>query len=282
MTDQQTKRILLVDDDELSREVLALLLEAEGYEVTAAKSGQAAIDLVETQAGAAVVALPDVILTDMQMPGICGEELRARLAEICGTTHRASVMAAGASGTAARASGTVILAMSGTRPSDAALKNFDGFLLKPFTMEELHRAIDGLQAAKQETEAEGLDVTAAIHSDVVILDVRTFVELSQRMQKQQVSELYGMCLRDSVSHVLGMDVCARESDEEGYRRHAHAMKGSLGMVGARELQAMAAEAETYNLRSMLQGPVTKDNLLSGMKRLRSMLLVRGIEIAAPE
>ena len=275
MTDQQTKRILLVDDDELSREVLALLLEAEGYEVTAAESGQAAIDLVETQAGAAVVALPDVILTDMQMPGICGEELRARLAEICGTTRRDS-------GTAALASGTAILAMSGTRPSDAALKNFDGFLLKPFTMEELHRAIDGLQAAKQETEAEGLHVTAAIHSDVVILDERTFVELSQRMQKQQVSELYGMCLRDSVSHVLGMDVCARESDEEGYRRHAHAMKGSLGMVGARELQAMAAEAETYNLRSMLQGPVTKDNLLSGMKRLRSMLLARGIEIAAPE
>lgn len=268
MADQQTKcRVLLVDDDELSREVLTLLLEAEGYEVTAAESGQASIDLVEAgkeaAPGQSPVARPNVILTDLQMPGICGEELRARLAEICGD-------------------GATILAMSGTRPGDAALAGFDGFLLKPFSMEELATAIEGSRTAPEKAGEAVEDLPVEAAPGVAILEERTFSELSQMLRKQQMDELYSMCLRDSLAHIQAMEKAAGEGDEASYRSHAHAMKGTFGMVGARELQAAAGEAETYNLRSMVQGPVTKDNLLSGMKRLRSMLVARGIEIDVAE
>lgn len=260
MADQREK-VLLVDDDDLSREVLALLLEAAGYQVTAAESGQGAIDLVEAGKGAAPGARPDVILTDLQMPGICGEELRARLAAICGA-------------------GTAILAMSGTRPGEAALADFDGFLLKPFSMEELGKAIEDSRTASEPAGEAVQELPVEAEQDLAILDERTFSELSQMLRKQQMDELYSMCLRDSLTHIRAMEAAVGEGDEASFRRHAHAMKGTFGMVGARELQAAAGEAETYNLWSMVHGPVTKDNLQSGMKRLRRMLVARGIEVDA--
>ena len=54
-------QILVIDDDELSREVLALLLQNEGYAVETADSGDAALLHVTT------AHLPDVVLTDLQM-----------------------------------------------------------------------------------------------------------------------------------------------------------------------------------------------------------------------
>ena len=60
-------RILVVDDDAMTRELLCLLLAGDGYGVTSADSGDTALaELENTRTG------PDVVLTDMQMPGICG------------------------------------------------------------------------------------------------------------------------------------------------------------------------------------------------------------------
>ena len=61
-------QILIVDDDALSREVLALLLQRAGYAVETADSGDDA--LLNLQAAHA---RPQVVLTDMQMPGHLGQ-----------------------------------------------------------------------------------------------------------------------------------------------------------------------------------------------------------------
>jgi two-component system cell cycle response regulator len=60
--------ILVVDDDETSRKSLTRLLEREGYRVTVAHNGTEALQL----AGALQ---PDLILTDLIMPGMDGYEL---------------------------------------------------------------------------------------------------------------------------------------------------------------------------------------------------------------
>ena len=67
-------RVLVIDDDDLSREVLALLLHHEGYATETADSGDAALE----QLGA-TRPLPDVVLADLQMPGTTGRELVGRL-----------------------------------------------------------------------------------------------------------------------------------------------------------------------------------------------------------
>ena len=61
-------RILVVDDDESIREVFTLMLRKEGYEVATAENGfDALLKLKE-------VVIPDVIISDLNMPKMSGFE----------------------------------------------------------------------------------------------------------------------------------------------------------------------------------------------------------------
>jgi type IV pilus assembly protein PilB len=65
-------RILVVDDDPPLATVLREILEAENYEVATAGSGGEALTLLYRQA-------PDLVLTDLQMPGIDGLQLLQKI-----------------------------------------------------------------------------------------------------------------------------------------------------------------------------------------------------------
>ena len=67
----QTRRVLVVDDEPTVREVLADFLRAEGYEVTVANNGRHALALLEGS-------LPHVIVLDLMMPLIDGFAFRAQ------------------------------------------------------------------------------------------------------------------------------------------------------------------------------------------------------------
>jgi len=58
-------RILVVEDDDDNRVLLAKLLESQGYEVFQASDGGEAIDLAGS-------ALPDLVLMDMGLPRVSG------------------------------------------------------------------------------------------------------------------------------------------------------------------------------------------------------------------
>lgn len=64
--------ILVVEDSEANVEILKNLLERRGYDVTTARSGSAAFEWLENN-------LPDLILTDINMPGMDGFEVCSRL-----------------------------------------------------------------------------------------------------------------------------------------------------------------------------------------------------------
>jgi CheY-like chemotaxis protein len=64
------KNILLVEDDEIVRRAIQMVLEWEGYEVECASNGQEALDTL--RAGSR----PSLILLDILMPILDGEEFR--------------------------------------------------------------------------------------------------------------------------------------------------------------------------------------------------------------
>ena len=66
--------LLVVDDEKHQRESLQMILEDEGYRVTAAADGRQALALAgETH--------PEVVLTDLKMPGLSGMDLVRALAD---------------------------------------------------------------------------------------------------------------------------------------------------------------------------------------------------------
>ena len=70
------RRVLLVDNEEVDRELLRQLLEPTGFVVVQAASGEAALDWLHTHGSDAP---PDAILMDLAMPGIDGWETIRRL-----------------------------------------------------------------------------------------------------------------------------------------------------------------------------------------------------------
>jgi two-component system response regulator MprA len=67
-----TERVLVVEDDAAVRRMLERSLGAEGFEVTAAADGGAALALAEA-------AVPDLVVLDVAMPGLSGFEVCRRL-----------------------------------------------------------------------------------------------------------------------------------------------------------------------------------------------------------
>ncbi|MCA9774607.1 MAG: response regulator, partial [Myxococcales bacterium] len=66
------RRVLIVEDDQEMREMLAMTLERAGYEVSAVDSGEWALEVLSGDAH-------DMVLTDVRMPGMSGIELCERV-----------------------------------------------------------------------------------------------------------------------------------------------------------------------------------------------------------
>jgi two-component system cell cycle response regulator DivK len=66
------KRILAIEDHEENRRLLHDLLTSVGYELIEAVTGEEGVTLAATQ-------LPDLILMDIQLPGIDGYEVTRRI-----------------------------------------------------------------------------------------------------------------------------------------------------------------------------------------------------------
>lgn len=251
MHEQLKSLVLVIDDDELSREVLRIQLAGEGYRVDVASSGdEALIWLAELSSP------PDVVLSDLQMPGLAGEELGRRLRRICGASTR-------------------LLAMSGSVPQKLEAEAFEAFLLKPFSMTEFASVLENVErpaAAPRSPRATASDPKA---SDEV-LDPQIFKVFRKMMREDALQELYGACLADAEKQLVLMRADAESGRDDAFRKSAHAIKGSLGMLGARELQQMCAALEESGLAGT--SVTTLAEFPDAIVRLRRILVGLGVQL----
>jgi CheY-like chemotaxis protein len=73
-------RILLVEDNEMNRDMLSRRLERKGYQVVLAVDGETGVELAGTTA-------PDLVLMDMSLPVLDGWEATRRLKSGAATRH---------------------------------------------------------------------------------------------------------------------------------------------------------------------------------------------------
>jgi two-component system, cell cycle response regulator DivK len=119
-------RVLLVEDNEMNRDMLSRRLMRRGFQVTVAEDGQAGVEMAATES-------PDIILMDMSLPVLDGWEATRRL-KARPETQAIPLIALTAH------------AMAGDR--DRALQaGCDDYDTKPIEFERLLEKIDRLLAA---------------------------------------------------------------------------------------------------------------------------------------
>jgi CheY-like chemotaxis protein len=73
-------KILLIEDNEMNRDMLSRRLQRNGYEVVLAVDGQSGLEMSQTQA-------PDLVLMDMSLPVLDGWEATRQLKADAATRH---------------------------------------------------------------------------------------------------------------------------------------------------------------------------------------------------
>ncbi|MFH1977584.1 MAG: response regulator [Pseudomonadota bacterium] len=68
-------KILIVDDEELIVKLLSMSLRSDGYQTVSAFSGEQGLEVFRAEA-------PDIVVTDIKMPGMDGLEMLKRIKEI--------------------------------------------------------------------------------------------------------------------------------------------------------------------------------------------------------
>lgn len=247
--DQLGNQILVIDDDATLRELLPLLLGAEGYLVLTAESGEDALALL---ASLEPGELPTVVLTDLKMPGLSHSELAARLRSVCPST-------------------TLLLAMSASQPAAGETDGFDAFLRKPFSVAGYHSAVEQARC-EDSVDPVGESPTGGEvdKSMTPAVDEAIFGKLRATMTRAQILEIYTMCLNDAAARAERMSSAAAVNDAVTFLREAHAAKGGCGMLGATELYALADRMETGGLEcsSLLH------DFRPAIERLRRILVER--------
>jgi CheY-like chemotaxis protein len=116
------KRILVVEDDSDTREILRFVLEQSGADVTAVPAVEPALEAFGTSK-------PDAVVADIGLPGYNGYALIAKIREI----DRKS---------GDRTKCIALTAYATTTDRDTTLSaGFDAYLAKPFAPDELVRTI---------------------------------------------------------------------------------------------------------------------------------------------
>lgn len=139
MAPPNSRRLLVVDDEDSIREVLTDFLTMEGYTVVALANGEDAVARLKTD-------VFDAILLDMKMPGMDGLELLDHIRELA--AHTFAVMMTGY--------GTVETAIT------AMKKGADDYILKPFKVQDVINLLErGLE--RRRLEAENIQLREAVH-----------------------------------------------------------------------------------------------------------------------
>ncbi len=222
-------RVLVVEDNAFNQMVLGRMLEKLGLSVALADSGEAALEMA---AGDHF----DLILMDVQMPGMDG----------CETTRQ--IRAAGGSGSACPILAVTANVSEADRQAclDAGMNDV---LSKPVDMATLARKV-----------RMWLPGVAAGSDDATVLEGETLEGLRE-MLGEGFPDLIARFLDDAQARLTRMAEALAAGEAEAVGFEAHALKSSCRNVGA---QAMAARCECLEMLAEQGDP-------AGMKRALASL-----------
>ncbi len=208
-------QVLVVEDNDVNRELLGIMLEQLGHRVSAVADGEAAIDACMAQAF-------DAVLMDLNLPRIGGIEATRRILSDASIEYKRPAIIA------------LTASVSDADRALCAATGMHGFLTKPATVFSLDVA---LRAAVSERVP-----AIALPEPVAVLDEITLDELAALDRQAPVPflrKLIGRFVDDLPSQITSIRRVCTDGDRVQAAALAHSLAGSAAAVGASALARTA-------------------------------------------
>ncbi len=214
-------RILLADDAPVNRRVTSLLLEKQGHQVVAVENG------VEALARLAKDRF-DAVILDEEMPQMGGlETVRAiRRQEAAAGRHMPAILVTGNATDAAR-----------QRSREAG---FDAHIAKPFQDDELFHTLADLSRAEHAFIATPAEKPSASHAEADEQELLRRVGGNPKMLRD-VAKIFA---QDTPRRMSAIRKAIAHDDAAGLATAAHALRGSVAMLGAVDIADALRRVET--------------------------------------
>ncbi len=224
--------ILVADDDQINRTVIAKQLEMAGHNVKLVADGEQALDAMD---GADY----DVVILDSHMPVMTGLE----------ATRLIRVMQAGRAG-------VPIIMFSADATPEAIQEATDAgvsiFLPKPVEARKLYAAIEQLVDKRSKETTKVVQIFAPPQpARAQLLNTNTLRDLERMSQDpqfvQHLVELFG---EDSSQLLMKIEETLSHHRHEEFRAHVHALRGSALNLGAERLFVHCTGTGALNYREL--------------------------------
>ncbi|GJE47310.1 Sensor histidine kinase RcsC [Methylobacterium tardum] len=238
---RQRGRLLLVDDSLINQELAGAVLRGAGHVVEMVGDGQAAVDAVRDRAF-------DLVLMDVQMPGMDGMTATRLIRDLPGPVSRLPVVAMTAN----------VLPEQVSAFRDAGMEDHVG---KPFDREHLYATVDRWLARDGAADVTPLPEPASPEFDEdAWSDVRRF--LSPGRPREVLALLVGELDTSFEGDAADQAVRIR------LRHRAHSLSSASGMIGFTEMATACHALEAFDEARVASEGV--DAFVAALDRVRGL------------
>jgi len=216
-------RVLVAEDNQISQQIIAMMLQAGGHLVTLVSDGES---VLENYRNAAF----DVVILDMHMPGRTGLEVAKaiRLLEAAGRDRRMPII-------------MLTAAASIDLREDSRDAGVDLFLSKPVDPRALLR---GVSQVFSEADYAGTPTAPTPQAPEGCIDRVLLQEMAELARDPDFMRTLTRKFSAEARHLIDLiETAVTGGDRAQFRELTHALKGTAMMAGAIRLRDSAARAE---------------------------------------
>ncbi|MGW8122141.1 Hpt domain-containing response regulator [Roseivirga echinicomitans] len=216
-----SRKILIVDDNDINRQYLRSILSDEDTELLLASSGSMAVKFLEEH-------IPDIILMDIQMPEMNGFECMRII-----KTKYAHYP-------------TLIFAVTGF-PDDFGNSSFkelgfDELFLKPIKADVFKEQIRNLlQASRAQKSSYNHPLNL---SDAELIEIKTLKELGEYASKDELLEIYKEFEAETTLELKQLESHIKSNNFEEILSILHTIKGNSASLGITTIAKFVEEIES--------------------------------------
>ena len=225
--------ILVAEDNQISQQIIAMMLQGGGHHVTLASDGESALDRYEEIRF-------DLVILDMNMPGRTGLEVAKaiRVLEATGRGARVPII-------------MLTAAASVDLQEDSEDAGIDVFLAKPVDPRSLLHAVDQAYRSRLQPSGASYEIPASAETEGGYIDHAQLREMADFSKNPAfIDTLTKQFSKDVRQLIDQIETALLNKDYGEFRELAHALKGSSMMAGAIRLRDSAARAEKITNRNV--------------------------------